>query len=293
MGDCEDKSNPVEYIRPKETFITPFQQLICSSAGAFVTSTITTPLDVVKVRLQAQEKAKVPAQHRTAQQFVYRSNVMRTHCLCTECSVSIPDTFSNLRAAPKFSGFWDALLKIARNEGVTVLWSGLPTTWIMAVPATVVYFTTYDQLKYRLGYDEMDSSTMYIPVIAGCMARLFAATIVSPLELVRTKMQSKVLSYAELRQAVATSVKNNGILFMMRGLGPSLLRDVPFSAIYWYGYEYVKSRNLRQTGLSQPTVAQTFVAGTISGTIAAVMTLPFDVVKTHRQIELGDRKSVV
>lgn len=41
----------------------------------------------------------------------------------------------------------------------------------MAVPATVVYFTVYDQLKYKMGYLESDLSTLHIPMLAGCMAR--------------------------------------------------------------------------------------------------------------------------
>lgn len=36
----------------------------------------------------------------------------------------------------------------------------------------------------------------WIPMLAGAMARVWAATLVSPLELIRTKMQSQKLSYA-------------------------------------------------------------------------------------------------
>ena len=41
----------------------------------------------------------------------------------------------------------------------------------MAVPATVVYFTAYDWLKYRMGYRENDPTTRYVPVLAGSTAR--------------------------------------------------------------------------------------------------------------------------
>ena len=41
----------------------------------------------------------------------------------------------------------DAFVKIARNEGITSLWSGLPPTLVAAIPTTVLYFTTYDYLK--------------------------------------------------------------------------------------------------------------------------------------------------
>lgn len=42
---------------------------------------------------------------------------------------------------------------------------------VMAVPATVVYFTVYDRLKYKMGYLESDMSTLHIPMLAGCVAR--------------------------------------------------------------------------------------------------------------------------
>jgi len=62
-----------------------------------------------------------------------------------------------------------------------------------------------------------------------------AATFICPFELVRTKMQSVQLTYREVGDAIKSSVRNDGILSMMRGLGPSLLRDIPFSG--WYCLE--------------------------------------------------------
>lgn len=41
----------------------------------------------------------------------------------------------------------------------------------MSIPATVVYFTTYDRLKYAMGYNELDPSTKYLPIYAGVLAR--------------------------------------------------------------------------------------------------------------------------
>eukprot|EP00316_Scyphosphaera_apsteinii_P026093 CAMPEP_0119306616 /NCGR_PEP_ID=MMETSP1333-20130426/7325_1 /TAXON_ID=418940 /ORGANISM="Scyphosphaera apsteinii, Strain RCC1455" /LENGTH=122 /DNA_ID=CAMNT_0007309957 /DNA_START=237 /DNA_END=602 /DNA_ORIENTATION=+ len=75
-----------------------------------------------------------------------------------------------------------------------------------------------------------------------------------------------------------------------RGTVPTLLRDVPFSAIYWCGYEYAKSRvcisdqvlvsdNLR-------TLLQSFICGAGAGIVAAVLTTPVDMIKTVRQHDL-------
>lgn len=155
------------------------------------------------------------------------------------------------------------------------------------MPATVVYFTIYDQLRARickkLSYTHIDQP-LWLPMVAGGTARAMAVTLISPLELVRTKIQSKNISYGELGHAIKNSVRTEGILSLWRGLGPTILRDVPFSALYWLNYEFLKKRYKQP----DPTFWFSFGAGAASGTMAAVITLPFDVVKTHRQIELGE-----
>jgi solute carrier family 25 protein 39/40 len=55
---------------------------------------------------------------------------------------------------------------------------------------------------------------------------------------------------------------------------------VPFSGIYWASYEAWKEQFARR-GRSGPWVA--FASGAISGTTAALITSPFDVLKTRRQ----------
>ena len=90
-----------------------------------------------------------------------------------------------------------------KTEGVSSLWSGLSPTLILAVPATVIYFLSYDKLKCQIGNWHRQNSSMrpetnplWIPTVAGSSARLISATIVSPLELVRTKMQSAKFNYS-------------------------------------------------------------------------------------------------
>ncbi|KAF5303732.1 hypothetical protein FQA39_LY19020 [Lamprigera yunnana] len=84
------------------------------------------------------------------------------------------------------------------------------------------------------------SSHFWIPLVSGATARIFSVTVVSPLELIRTKMQSKKLTYLEIGDALKLVVKKDGIRGLWRGVFPTLLRDVPFSAIYWSQYETLK-----------------------------------------------------
>lgn len=102
------------------------------------------------------------------------------------------------------------------------------------MPATIVYFVSYEQIRCYL-YDSTkyanngQKQPIWISGLSGCIARFGAATLVSPLELVRTKMQSKKLSYLELHQALRSLLKYHGYKGLWKGLGSTLLRDVPFS----------------------------------------------------------------
>ncbi|XP_075683750.1 mitochondrial glutathione transporter SLC25A40 isoform X1 [Rhinoderma darwinii] len=258
------------------TNITAVQQIIASSAGALLTSLFVTPLDVVKIRLQAQSKPFTKGKC-----FVYCNGLMDHLCVCLNGNGK-----AWYKAPGRFTGTTDAFVQIVRNEGIRSLWSGLPPTLVMAVPATAIYFTCYDQLRdiliHRLS--NVESACL----IAGAAARLGSATLISPLELIRTKMQSRPLSYKELTSCIKSSVVKEGWRSLWKGWGPTVLRDVPFSAMYWYNYELGKKWLCQRYNKTEPTLSICFASGALSGSIAAVVTLPFDVVKTRRQVEVGE-----
>lgn len=244
--------------------------MLASCTGAIITSLLVTPLDVVKIRLQSQTAPVNKC-------FLYCNGLMDHICVCLNGNGK--DKW--YRRPGQFTGTFDGLIKIARYEGISSLWSGLSPTLIMAVPATVLYFTSYDQLKSKL--QKMCGNSPIIPGVAGGVARIGTATIISPLELIRTKMQSRPLSNAEIVSVVQQSIKVSGIQSLWTGWGPMIMRDVPFSVIYWYGYETIK-------GMLpiEKLFMKSFCAGFSAGTIATILTHPMDLTKTRRQILLGE-----
>ncbi|XP_040845193.1 solute carrier family 25 member 39 isoform X1 [Ochotona curzoniae] len=272
--------------------ISPLQQMMASGAGAVVTSLFMTPLDVVKVRLQAQRPSVAgglapPSRlwslsYANWKCLLYCSGVLEPLYLCpngARCATWFQDP-------TRFTGTMDAFVKIVRHEGTRRLWSGLPATLVMTVPATAIYFTAYDQLKAFLCARTL-TSDLYAPMVAGALARLGTVTLLSPLELVRTKLQARHVSYRELGTCVRTAVAQGGWRSLWLGWGPTALRDVPFSALYWFNYELLKDWLSGLRPKDQTSVGISFVAGGVSGMVAATLTLPFDVVKTQRQVALG------
>lgn len=246
------------------------QQMVASCSGAIFTSLLMTPFDVIKVRLQAQTRV---------------GTVER-------CMVCFDGLMDHLYVCPKphycpppqrnFKSTLDALVKIVRYEGFAALWGGLTPAMVMSVPATMIYFTLYDQLKIIYGFKPGEKN-VFSPMLAGVSARAFAVSCISPIEMVRVKFQSRnEYKYRELVGVVRTAIKQGGIASLWQGLGPTLYRDVPFSAVYWFGYEYLRS------SFKDPKPHEMFLSGAASGAVAGILTQPFDVVKTHRQIELGE-----
>lgn len=175
------------------------------------------------------------------------------------------------------------------------LWSGLSPTLVLALPTTVLYFVAYEQIRVRLKDVHMKYTKvtdpekyqlpMFIPLIAGCTARCLAVTVVNPLELIRTKMQSEKMSYSEVGKAFSKMINQYGVRGLFKGLFPTIMRDAPFSSIYWTSYEAFKRFN----GITQPGLLEAFIGGGLSGCVAAFITTPFDVIKTHQQIEFGEK----
>jgi len=207
-----------------------------------------------------------------------------------------------------FNSTLDGLRKIARNEGPTSLWRGLSPTLVMAIPANVIYFTGYDSLRsnpHSPIHNHVPDA--YAPLIAGSIARVAAASVISPIEMFRTRMQAATSGsgagvFAETLGGLRKMVHADGYTSLWRGLTLTMWRDVPFSGIYWWGYETVRnaltdmrdpphsrirsrSRSRSQSDSNHTsTFVDSFIAGAVSGGVASVVTTPFDVGKTRQQV---------
>ncbi|CAI4510302.1 CDN_1a_G0022320.mRNA.1.CDS.1 [Saccharomyces cerevisiae] len=287
------------------------ERMLSAGAGSVLTSLILTPMDVVRIRLQQQQMipdcscdgaAEVPNAVSSGSKMKTFTNVggqnLNNAKIFWEsaCFQELHCKNSSL----KFNGTLEAFTKIASVEGVTSLWRGISLTLLMAIPANMVYFSGYEYIR-----DVSPIASTYPtlnPLFCGAIARVFAATSIAPLELVKTKLQSIPRSSKSTKTWMMVKDLLNETRQEMKMVGPSralfkgleitLWRDVPFSAIYWSSYELCKERLwLDSTRFASKDAnwvhfINSFASGCISGMIAAICTHPFDVGKTRWQISM-------
>lgn len=293
------------------TDITVPQKMLAACSGSLLTSLVVTPFDVVRVRLQqqgafpidtatmvAQQKFRPRVQASTLTSSIPLSSMSITtccrnvswfpstvdYCVASELDVCARDEALKRR----FTGTWEGLKKISAYEGPQALWRGLELQLIMSVPSNVVYYIGYEYLRDNSPIQ----NPIFTPLVSGGFARALAVTAVSPLELVKIRLQS--VSSASPSQALQNVMKgmkemvvSQGVFSLWRGLVLTLWRDVPFSAIYWTAVEVIRKRISRTEYIQnhpEHKFMESFVAGSLGGSIAAICTSPFDVGKTRRQV---------
>ena len=314
---------------PADMDISAPQKMLSAVSGSLLTSLLVTPLDVVRVRLQSQSSTFPPRPRTLPTTFtnipanlgvtaccreVFWVNNGSSYCVATGPSAIGTLSTTSTQAANcaadetrrrSFTSTYDGLRKIARNEGLSSLWRGLSPTLVMAIPANVIYFTGYDSLRFN-AHSPINQYVpdAYAPLLAGSIARVAAASVISPIEMFRTRMQAATSGgtgvFAETLVGLRKMVHAQGYTSLWRGLTLTMWRDVPFSGIYWWGYEAMRNvfSDLRQPvhAAGRPrsrsrgeqnhttTFVDSFLAGAVSGGVASIVTTPFDVGKTRQQV---------
>lgn len=200
---------------------------------------------------------------------------------------------------PVYGSTLEGMRKIVRQEGAMVLWRGTDAALLMAVPMVGIYLPLYDFLQAQWA----SSLGASAPVYAGAFARTIAVLCTSPLELIRTRMQA-VLHHqqpASTRPEVASKQPRmwshlnldksaslpSRVRSLWTGVGATLARDVPFSAIYWGLLEPVRHSMVPAQGQATKSdiLTANLVSGSLAGAAAAAVTTPLDVVKTRIQLQ--------
>lgn len=295
-------------------------KVVSASVGSTITALAVTPLEVVKVRQQAagaggtatvssansstnSTSKSVPKNvspcPRGCGTFVLNTGLGEYLTPKNKCRYFDPLTGS-LRQDQEITqsrGTVRMLRSIFVKEGFGGIYAGLAPTLVMGIPNTIIYFYSYEELAARLR--EHYPTEPLVPAIAGASARFAASLCTAPFELLRTQQAARVGSSAGSATDVGTGmvsefrsmIRSGGVSSLFRGVSPTLMRDVPFSAVYWVCIESMRDFWKRQRQNEEITsisswqqAGEAVINGSVSGTIAAAITTPLDVLKTRSQV---------
>lgn len=186
---------------------------------------------------------------------------------------------------------WDCFVKTLRNEGFLGLYRGLGPQLAGVAPEKAIKLTVNDLLR---GYfmDDQGRVSLLAECVAGGSAGASQVIFTNPLEIVKIRLQvqgesarlAKQAGESYVRVGAMRIVRQLGIMGLYRGASACLLRDIPFSAIYFPVYAHSKAF-FRTVQGGEDRWYSLLAAGAIGGIPAASLTTPADVIKTRLQVE--------
>jgi solute carrier family 25 aspartate/glutamate transporter 12/13 len=197
-----------------------------------------------------------------------------------------------------YRSWMHCLRSVVQHESAPGLYRGLTPQLIGIGPEKLIKIQVNDLIKQVLDprreiTEANGSSTkpsLWVEVVAGACAGACQLLVTNPMEVTKIHMQleGETNRFLEKRgilpiepASLRSIVQQMGLPGVYRGATACLLRDVPFSAIYFPTYSAL--RHLLDAENDQPTNANIWLAGTFAGIPAAALTIPADVIKTRLQ----------
>lgn len=180
-------------------------------------------------------------------------------------------------------------LAMLREGGVLQFWKGTTPSVLRVVPAVGTHLSILRTAEgyYADAFGPRPMGPLAALVIAGA-SRAGVALLFQPLGLIKTRMESAAFShYSNPVVALRSVVQTEGIRGLFRGTMPTILRDSPFSGIYYSAYSWLKHK------YGNETAVRTFLLGTVAGFGATIVTQPIDVIRTRAQLSQAGSASMI
>jgi solute carrier family 25 oxoglutarate transporter 11 len=176
---------------------------------------------------------------------------------------------------------------VIQHEGALGLYRGLGASLMRQASFIGTKFGAYDLLKTAMPKDPDGSLPFWKMTLCGLGAGAIGAAVGNPADLAMVRMQADGRLPKELRRnyrgggdALSRVVREEGVLALWRGCGPTVNRAMIVTASQMAVYDKSKSVILRESGLSDGLAVQTG-ASFFAGIVAALTSNPIDLAKSR------------
>nr|ODN91296.1 solute carrier family 25 (mitochondrial iron transporter), member 28/37 [Cryptococcus depauperatus CBS 7841]ODN95401.1 solute carrier family 25 (mitochondrial iron transporter), member 28/37 [Cryptococcus depauperatus CBS 7855] len=190
-------------------------------------------------------------------------------------------TGSTARAiAPQLETVSQHLRSISTTEGLRSLWRGVASVILGAGPAHAAHFGMYEFVREISGGRSDGWHGVVGTAVAGAAATISSDALMNPFDVIKQRMQIRNSPYRTVLSCARTLYAREGLSAFYVSYPTTLTMSVPFTAVQFSSYEYLKSI-LNPSGSYSPSTH--VIAGGIAGALAAAVTTPLDVAKTLLQ----------
>ncbi|KAF7303166.1 Mitochondrial inner membrane protein [Mycena kentingensis (nom. inval.)] len=203
--------------------------------------------------------------------------------------ISMQNQRSTVVGQQLYTNSLDCARKILRNEGFLGFYRGLGPQLVGVAPEKAIKLTVNDAIRGLTTDPETGRIKLFWELVAGGTAGGCQVVFTNPLEIVKIRLQvqgeaAKAEGFAP--KGAVHIIRQLGLLGLYKGASACLLRDIPFSAIYFPTYGHLK-KDVFQEGYNgkQLSFLELLASAGIAGMPAAYLTTPADVVKTRLQVE--------
>lgn len=219
--------------------------------------TFANPIDVVKTRLQLQGELAASSTSSTGGGVVYR-------------------------------GIGQALVRIARTEGLAGLQRGLGAAYLLQFSNVGCRFGGYSVLKQMLGVKPGESAGGMVQSMAlGAASGTLAAVVSNPFFLLKSRFQaigSEAVRHQHLHSSLRTAFldigRQQGPMGYYRGLSAFVPRVAAATSVQMSTYDGSKEIILSSTG-ARDGIPVHFAASLLSGAAVTLAMQPFDIVSVR------------
>ncbi|XP_047151181.1 adenine nucleotide transporter BT1, chloroplastic/mitochondrial-like [Vigna umbellata] len=195
---------------------------------------------------------------------------IRTHLMVGSSGNSTGEVFSN----------------IMKTDGWKGLFRGNFVNVIRVAPSKAIELFVYDTVNKNLSPKPGEQPKLAIPpsLIAGACAGVSSTICTYPLELLKTRLTIQRGVYEGLLDAFLKIVREEGAGELYRGLTPSLIGVIPYSATNYFAYDTLRKAYRKIFKKEKIGNIETLLIGSAAGAISSSATFPLEVARKHMQV---------
>eukprot|EP01136_Pigoraptor_vietnamica_P006309 Opistho-1_new@39092 len=190
-----------------------------------------------------------------------------------------------------YAGSIDCIRKVVRAEGMGALYRGLSAPLAGAMMENAAIFTAFRQMQLLVQDDIRQPLGTKQAFACGAGAGVFSATVLSPIELIKCRLQVQQESagqgpkkYKGALSCIAAIAREEGLRAFYKGFSATLLREIPGNA-FWFGTFHTICNAMTPEGKSRDDLPPYVLvgAGAAAGALYWGVPYPADAVKSRMQ----------